>query len=303
MTIGLMGARAEAFNAMNTQEAVISREQFRQTYLTSVEDVLHFWTPEMQTEISRHNVGWRRERIDFKGYLRHSELRYWVAFDMVSRNGAINTWCDIGGFFGAYPLTLLRLGVTVAMTEALKYYSDSFSPLFAYLRQQGVEIIDLDPFENVSLDGRHFDVVSAMAVLEHYPHSQKRFMEFMRSIVAPTGRLYIEVPNVAFWPRRWALLKGRSPLPPAGDIYQSEVPFTGHHHEYTMQELHQLASLAELRLVDAESFNYSFVGPWIKRFLSDPFLTLMSCRPSMRECLAVVLSPCMDDMKRDQEHA
>jgi len=288
---------------MDTQKVLVSRQQFQQTYFRSVEDVLRFWTPEMQAEISRHNVGWRRERTDFKGYLRNSELRYWVAFDMVSRNGALNTWCDIGGFFGAYSLTLRRLGVAVAVTEALKYYSDSFSPLFAYLRQEGVEIIDHDPFENVSLDGRHFDVVSAMAVLEHYPHSQKRFLEFMRSIVAPMGRLYIEVPNVAFWPRRWALLKGRSPLPPAGDIYQSEVPFTGHHHEYTMQELHQLAALAELRVVEEESFNYSFLGPWIKRFISDPFLTLMSYRPSMRECLAVVLSRCTDGMKRDEEHA
>lgn len=288
---------------MNKRKVVVSRQQFQQTYFRSVEDVLRFWTPEMQTEISRHNVGWRSERTDFQGYLRNSELRYWVAFDMVSGSGTINTWCDIGGFFGAFSLTLRRLGVAVAMTEALKYYSDSFSPLFAYLRQEGVEIIDHDPFENLSLGSRHFDVASAMAVLEHYPHSQKRFLEFMRSTVTPTGRLYIEVPNVAFWPRRWALLQGRSPLPPAGDIYQSEVPFTGHHHEYTMQELHQLATLAELRVVEERSFNYSFVGPWIKRFISDPFLTLMSYRPSMRECLAVVLSGCTDDMKRDEEHA
>lgn len=288
---------------MNTQNAVVSRQKFRQTYLRSAEDVLRFWTPEMQTEISRHNVGWRKERTDFKGYLRNSELRYWIAFDMVSRNGVINTWCDIGGFFGAYPLTLRRLGVAVAMTEALRYYSDSFSPLFAYLRQEGVEIIDHDPFEQDAWDGRGFDVVSAMAVLEHYPHSPKRFLEFMRSIVAPTGRLYIEVPNIAFWPRRWALLKGRSPLPSAQDIYQSEVPFTGHHHEYTMQELHQLAALAELRIVEEESFNYSFVGPRIKRLISDPFLTLMSYRPSMRECLAVVLNRCTDGMIRDEKHA
>lgn len=257
----------------------------------------------MQAEISRHNVGWQNGRTDFGSYLMYSELRYWTAFDMMSRHGVINTWCDVGGFFGAYPLTLRRLGVDVAMTEALKYYSDSFSHLFAYLQKEGVEIIDHDPFENVALDGRHFDVVSAMAVLEHYPHSQKHFMEFMRSIVAPSGRLYIEVPNIAFWPRRWASLKGRSPLPPVEDIYQSEAPFTGHHHEYTMQELHQLAALAALRVVEEKSFNYSFVGSWIKRFISDPFLTLMSYRPSMRECLVVVLSHSPDGMKRDEEHA
>jgi 2-polyprenyl-3-methyl-5-hydroxy-6-metoxy-1,4-benzoquinol methylase len=291
MTIGLMDVKVKALNMINTRNAVVSRQKFRQAYLKSVEDVLHFWTPEMQTEISRHNIGWANGRIDFGDYLRFSELRYWTAFNMVSRNRMIDSWCDVGGFFGAYPLTLQRLGVAVAMTEALKYYSDSFSPLFAYLRQEGVEIIDHDPFENISLGNRRFDVVSAMAVLEHYPHSPKRFLEFMRSIIEPTGHLYIEVPNIAFWPRRWALFKGRSPLPPAGDVYQSEAPFTGHHHEYTMQELHQLAVLADLRIVEEESFNYSFVGPWIKRLISDPLLTLMSNIPLMRECLAVLLTP------------
>lgn len=288
---------------MNKQEPLVSRQLFRQTYLRSVEDVLRFWTPEMQEEISRHNAGWRTGRIDFGGYLRSSELRYWYAFDMVSRSCLIDTWCDIGGFFGAYPLTLRRLGVTVAMTEALKYYSDSFSPLFAYLREEGIEILDHDPFETVALSGRRFDVVSAMAVLEHYPHSPKRFLDSMRSAVAPSGCLYIEVPNIAFWPRRLALLKGRSPLPPVEDKYQSEVPFTGHHHEYTMRELHQLAALSDLRVVEREYFNYSFVGPWFKRFVSDPFLTLMSCNPSMRECLAVVLTERSSGMKRDKVHA
>ena len=49
---------------MSTKNTVVSRQRFQQTYLRSVEDVLRFWTPEMQTEISRHNIGWRNGRID-----------------------------------------------------------------------------------------------------------------------------------------------------------------------------------------------------------------------------------------------
>lgn len=274
---------------MDIQSLSVNREQFRRVYLNSVNDVLRFWTPSMQAEISRHNVGWRKNRTDFGGYLRHSELRYWIAFDVVRRTGPFSSYCDVGGFFGAYPLTLRRLGIDVSMTETLGYYSDSFLPLFAYLRQEGVEIIDHDPFEQEPLAGHCFDVVSAMAVLEHYPHSQRRFLEFMRSVAAPDGRLYIEVPNMAYWPRRWALLQGRTPLAPIEDIYESAVPFIGHHHEFTWDELQRLVALAGLEFIDGECYNYSFVGPWIKRFISDPLLTLMSMRPSMRECLAVVL--------------
>lgn len=281
---------------MKPNKVVVNREQFQQAYFRSVEDVLRFWTPEMQVEISRHNAAWQIGHTDFEGYLKNSELRYWIAFQMAYGNGLVNSWCDVGGFFGAYPLTLRRLGVAAAMTEALVYYSDCFSPLFDYLRQEGVEVIDHDPFVDASLDGRHFDVVSAMAVLEHYPHSPKCFMEFMCSIVAPEGQLFIEVPNIAYWPRRWALLRGRSPLPPVEYIYNSKVPFTGHHHEYTMQDLHQLAAIAKLQVVEERFFNYSFVGTWIMRFISDPFLTLMSYCPSMRETLAIILRPHKDRM-------
>jgi hypothetical protein len=91
---------------MSGEQLVVRRQHFRETYLKSVKDVLRFWTLEMQAEISRHNVGWRKGSTDFEGYLRHSELRYWVALDMVSRLGPIDAWCDVGGFFGAYSLTL-----------------------------------------------------------------------------------------------------------------------------------------------------------------------------------------------------
>lgn len=289
---------------MEKEQTTVNRQRFQEIYQRSVDDVLRFWTPEMQAEIARHNVGWRKEHTNFAGYLKNSELRCWIAFDMVRRNGPINTWCDLGGFFGVHSLTLRRLGITVAMTEALRYYSDSFSPLFAFLQREGIEIIDHDPFEQDPLQNRCFDVVSAMAVLEHYPHSPKRFLESMCSIVAPTGCLYIEVPNIAFWPRRWVLLKGRSPLPPIENIFRSEIPFTGHHHEYTMQELHQLAVFSRLQVVEQKFFNYSFVRLWFKRFVSDPLLTLMSFCPSMRECLAVVMCHHrVGAMERDEERA
>lgn len=254
----------------------------------------------MQAEIARHNQGWRE--LDFGGYLRQSELRYRVASEALWRAGPLNSLCDVGGFFGAFPLTMRRLGVDVAMTEALGYYSDSFAPLFAYLREEGVDIIDHDPFEQEPTVERRFDVVTAMAVIEHYPHSHRRFLAFMRTIAEPTGHLYLEVPNIAYWPRRWAMLCGRSPLSSIEDVYASAVPFIGHHHEFTMDELHRLASLAGLNVVEQVHFNYSFVGPRFKRFISDPLLMLMSLRPSMRECLAVVLRPSGSDGARDEVH-
>ena len=271
-----------------------NRKIFKSIYLNAINDILKWWTPEMQDEFAGHCINWSKGRFDFASYLRYSELRCWIAYEKVSRHGVINSWCDIGGFFGAFPLALHRMGVNVTMTESLKYYSNSFNPLFNYLMEEGVKIVDCDPFsvDSINLiEGSEFDVVSAMAVLEHYPHSVKVFVDFMRSVLSPDGRIYIEVPNIAYWPRRWGLMNGRSPLSSFEDIYKSQVPYIGHHHEYTMDELHRLSVLAKLKVMDQVQFNYSFVGPFMKRLVSDPIMTFMSFVPSMRESLAVVLAP------------
>ena len=276
--------------ALNPKNILIDREHFKHVYHGAINDVLGYWNSEMQAQIALHNVGWCEGRTDFGAYLYYSELRYWIAFDMMQRSGVFTSWCDVGGFLGAYPLALRRLGIDVAMTECIEFYGNSYSGLFDYLQREGVEIINIDPFEPGQKLVRAFDVVSVMAVLEHFPYSPKCFLEFVHGLTAgASNRVYLEVPNIAYWPRRWALLRGGTPLVKIGDIYKSAVPFIGHHHEYTWEELNELAGLAGFEVVNGARYNYSFVGPWIKRFISDPLLTLMSICPSMRECLSVML--------------
>lgn len=276
--------------ALNAKNLLIGREHFKHVYHGAINDVLRYWNSEMQAQIALHNVGWCEGRTDFGAYLYYSELRYWIAFDMMQRSGVFTSWCDVGGLLGAYPLALRRLGIDVAMTECIGFYGNSYSGLFDYLQREGIEIININPFEPGQTLDRTFDVVSVMAVLEHFPHSPKGFLEFVRTLTPnPGSRVYLEVPNITYWPRRWALLKGETPLVKIGDIYKSAVPFIGHHHEYSWEELNQLAGLAGFEVINSARYNYSFVGPWIKRFISDPLLTLASINPSMRECLSVML--------------
>lgn len=271
-----------------TELQPMERERFRATYLRSVSDVMAFWTPAMQAEIARHNQGWRVGVTDFAGYLKNSELRFWNAYEALARCGSVRRACDVGGFFGVFPLTLSRLGFEMAMTESLQYYSDSFSGLFGFLRGQGVEIIDHDPFSGRPPAGDVFDAVTVLAVLEHYPHSLESFMRAVKAMVKPRGHIYIEVPNIAYWPRRWGLMRGRSPLVPLEEIFRSATPFLGHHHEFTHRELCALAELSELDVVESRHFNYSFRGPLHMRLISDLPLTLASVWPNMRECLAIL---------------
>jgi hypothetical protein len=101
--------------------------------------------------------------------------------------------------------------------------------------------------------------------------------------------LFVEVPNIAFWTRRINLLRGRTPLVPIADKWNSATPFIGHHHEYTMTELEGLVTLAGLPIRSRGSFNYSLSGSLFRRMLTNPIQTFVTGMLSdARECLFVV---------------
>lgn len=265
--------------------------EFKAAYRKALGEVYRFWTPAMQAEIARHCCGWSVGCFDFHAYLRASEPRYllcWSAF--VSRQ-AVRSVCDVGGFWGVYPLTLRELGLEVTMTESLRFYSASFDPLFSFIRERGVVILDYDPFEAPPQITGRFDAVTAMAVLEHYPHSLRPFMSNVLAMLKAGGAIYIEVPNIAYWPKRTALLRGRTPLVPVTDIYRSAVPFIGHHHEFTREELHALVEVAGLRVEAERCYSYSQRQGLVLRFVRRPVQALAELLlPDARECLAVLAS-------------
>lgn len=271
-----------------TNRDCFDEAQFRVLYRQSVEEIFRFWIPDMQEEVAKHCYPWRQGATNFREYLLASESRYLLAYRSLHEAGGFNSLCDVGGFFGAFALTLARMGYAVSMTETLAYYSQTFAPLFRFFGDSGIRVIDYDPFSDAPSFPGEFDVMTVMAVLEHYPHSLRGFMSNVLQMLRPDGRIYIEVPNIAYWPKRKAMLMGKTPLVPLADIYRSSVPFIGHHHEFTFEELHDLATLCGLEVIKAHRYNYSFRGSFIKRLYSDPLLFLMSWMPSMRECIAIL---------------
>jgi 2-polyprenyl-3-methyl-5-hydroxy-6-metoxy-1,4-benzoquinol methylase len=194
----------------------------------------------------------------------------------------------VGGFWGAFAITMRVLGAEVYMTESLKYYGTAFTSLFDYLSAQGVHIIDYDPF-NSSSPSRQYDFVTVMALLEHYPHSLQVLMRNLSAMTKAGGRLYVEVPNIAYWPKRVALLRGKTPLAPQYDIYKSEVPYIGHHHEFTIAELRMLAKLSDLEIVKELFYTYSNRQSFHKKLCRRPLETMIQLLwPKTRECLAVL---------------
>ena len=262
--------------------------EFKERYDRRFAEVYAFWNRPMQLEIAKHCGGWHPDRFDFGAYLSRSVIRFYKAYEAVVRERC-GSVCDVGGMWGLFPMVLNDVGVPASMTEARTYYSRAFDPLFSFIERQGVEILDYDPFSADAELPRTFDGVTAMAILEHYPHSPRLFMSNIMRLMEPGGALYLEVPNIAYWPKRVRfLLHGSTPLTPLDEIYDSEVPFIGHHHEYTMGELRDLARLSGLEIVSEQYYNYSEDSFPIKKALRRPWIYLVPpFVHKARECLAV----------------
>jgi len=270
--------------------APVSSRDFDKLYQDAVRAVFRHWTERMQREIAAHCHAWGPGLFDFETYLRASSIRFYKAYRAFADVGAGPRVCDVGGFWGVFPVTLKSLGYDVTMTESLKYYGGSFDALFNFIADAGVSVLDFDPFEPDAALPARFDVVTVMAVLEHYPHSLKPFMKNVISILQPRGKLYLEVPNIAFWPKRIDLLLGRTPQSPLADIYESEVPFIGHHHEFTINELRDLARRSGLSILRENFYNYSpgtLVGSRLLLLHPLQLLAFYLLRDS-RECLAIL---------------
>lgn len=268
---------------------MISFQEFDTLFQKNVTNVFQFYNDSMQLETGQHNAGWLPGRIDLQQYVRSSAIRYYKIYCHLVDND-VESICDVGGFFSAFPLTLHQLGFSVTMTEALKYYSESFTPLFNYVRNNGVTIVDYDPFEELFHGNTTYDAVFALAVIEHYPHSLSFFLNNLKSMMQREGILVIDVPNIAYLRKRLRFLFGKTPLTHASTIYDSKIPFIGHHHEYTMEELLEVMRKANLKVITKFYLNYSPSRViTLKNFLINPISSLLFMLfPNLRETIGVI---------------
>ena len=235
-------------------------ESFRREYGRAVDDLLPLFTRERLAVLGRHNPGWGAD-LDVGGYLRASETRYVNALRMaesVRPGSSLGTILDVGGFMGAFPLALARMGAAVTLSEKYSYYYGAFDTVCDRLAAEGVHIWDEDLTEpREPLPAERFGLVTAMAIMEHLANSPRPLLENARALLDDGGRFLVEVPSIAFWPKRWGLLRGRSPNPPLRTVFDSELPFTGHHREYTAEELRSVLEWTGFRIEGEGSFNYT----------------------------------------------
>lgn len=234
--------------------------QFKNIYNECLNEVWKFFTKEMQDNIARHCYNWLSGKFNFYNYLLRSSIRFFNCYSTFINSGNIKnesiSILDIGGFWGVFALTMKKLGYNIQITEKLGYYNHAFDRLFSFMQDSGIEIIDIDLVQSQDIIG-YFSHITCMALIEHLPHSPAILMKNIYSNLQPHGKLYLEAPNIAYWPNRINLLRGTSPLPHIENIYKSTPPYIGHFHEYTTKELVWLVQNSGLLLKSKYYLNYS----------------------------------------------
>jgi SAM-dependent methyltransferase len=127
-----------------------------------------------------------------------------------------------------------------------------------------------------------------MGVIEHIPHSPRLLLATLDRVLAPGGLLVIDTPNFVHLYNRQKFARGETVLAPIEAQYDTELPFEGHHREYTIPELVWMLRRIGHQRLSVEAFNYSSyaLGTLSARDVHNHWNMVRD--PSMREYLMTV---------------
>jgi 2-polyprenyl-3-methyl-5-hydroxy-6-metoxy-1,4-benzoquinol methylase len=117
-----------------------------------------------------------------------------------------------------------------------------------------------------------FDVIVAGDVIEHI-YDTDFFLEEIRRVLKPGGKLLLSTPNVASLGRRLMLFFGVNPII---ELSPSEPESCGHIRYFTFKSLKSLLKKHQFRIITSRSdcVNFSKEGKIRSAFLAKIFLTL-----------------------------
>jgi len=197
--------------------------------------------------------------FDWHGYLRCSMARMVHAAAALRRRGVTTgRLLDYGSYFGNFALMFARAGFSVDAADSYRAYESVFDGPRRLLADAGVREFDFAEhgYDLASVDGG-YDVVLCMGVIEHIPSSPRPLLATLDRLVRPGGLLVIDTPNFAHLYNRQKFARGETVLADIAAQYDTELPFEGHHREYTIPELVWMLRRIGHERISVEAFNYS----------------------------------------------
>jgi 2-polyprenyl-3-methyl-5-hydroxy-6-metoxy-1,4-benzoquinol methylase len=201
-------------------------------------------------------------RDSMRSYLLMTVVRVVRLVELLRRRGfGTGQVLEVGSWLGSFSLALGRLGYEVVACDRYSSYGHAFESNVELMRGEGIRVVSTSresELDQIAALGR-FDIVVAGAVIEHVPHTPRRFLETLYGAVRPGGLLLLDTPNVArYWNRR-ALERGGTIFQPIEDQFTSEPPWEGHHREYTAGELGWMLEHVGCDEVDVEFLDYNML--------------------------------------------
>ena len=212
------------------------------------------------SRLDSHNAAFSREF--FANYLRQSAIRVLQLVEHLRTAGMTGgAVLEIGGLFGQFAATLKRLGYDVTVVDRYKSQNGVFDGYVRYFHEIGLHVVEAERSTETALTAAldRFDAVISMAVLEHIPHTPRQFLTMLASHVRPGGLLAVDTPNIArFWNRRY-LSAGRSIHQDLAIQFFCDIPYEGHHREYTVAEVIWMLEQVGCRDVRTALFDYNIL--------------------------------------------
>jgi 2-polyprenyl-3-methyl-5-hydroxy-6-metoxy-1,4-benzoquinol methylase len=207
----------------------------------------------------------------------------------VARQGAV---LDLGSYFGNFALALAESGYRVTAADGYRDYSPVFDGCVALMRDAGIDIVDSGDSGTglAHLVGR-FDAVVCAGVLEHIPHTPRLLLQNVTSLLRRGGVLLVDTPNLAYLYHRLALMEGRSIFAPIEGQFHTQIPFEGHHREYTVAELEWMLRESGHDVLSVETFNYSYFSQAALSGEHLDYFHAMTADSSLREIILSVSRP------------
>jgi len=195
-------------------------------------------------------------------YMRCTRLRILRLYQALDRHGVRGgTILEVGSLYGCFALILQRLGFQVTAIDRYQSYGPGFHPLIALMKGAGVEVVGAtrENEEHALAALGEYDCGIAMAVVEHIPHTPRRFLEQLRRRVRTGGVMALDTPNLARYWNRMKLQSGESVFMNIRSQYHAEIPYEGHHREYTADELRWIFEQLGCADIESEHFDYNLI--------------------------------------------
>src|SRR5687767_3927863 len=145
---------------------------------------------------------------------------------------------DFGSYFGNFGLVCRAMGFKVDAIDSYREYGAAMTPFVELQQEAGIRVHDFAAGDVTSqVEAGSFDAVICAGVIEHIPHTPRQLLSTLGTLLKPGGWLILDTPNLAYLYKRLTLLGGNSIFAPVEQQFFTELPFEGHHREYTVAEI------------------------------------------------------------------